>query len=306
MDIRISKESEVPVRQQRPEQIAFLIATDKLKAGEALPSVRALARRLGIHHNTVSAAYRDLVRRNWLVRRRGNRLIVRGDQDRSPSSIAEDLDDLINAVIRMARGRGYSLQALRDRVRERLMVQPPDHILVVEEEPGLRRLIQEEIRQAVRWPVAGCSRENLRTQIGLTIGAVLVAPQYSIADVDRLAPKDRPPIPIAFAAADEHVAMIRKLREPSVVAVVSVSQAFLETARSLLAPALRRRHTLREFLLPLESPRVLRAADIVFCDSIACAQLKGSKCLTYRLIAPESLEYLLGAMETFARSTARC
>jgi DNA-binding transcriptional regulator YhcF (GntR family) len=63
MEIRISKESDVPVREQLAEQIVFQIATEKLKPGQMLPSVRELARRLGIHHNTVSHAYQDLVRR---------------------------------------------------------------------------------------------------------------------------------------------------------------------------------------------------------------------------------------------------
>jgi len=73
MDIRIDNSSEVPIRHQLAEQIVFLIATNRLAAGEALPSVREMARRLKIHHNTVSDAYQDLVRRNWLARRRGSR-----------------------------------------------------------------------------------------------------------------------------------------------------------------------------------------------------------------------------------------
>ena len=66
MPILISKESEVPLRQQLAEQIVFRIATGKLHPGESLPSVRELARRLKIHHNTVSEAYQDLIRRKWL------------------------------------------------------------------------------------------------------------------------------------------------------------------------------------------------------------------------------------------------
>ena len=52
MDIRIDNSSEVPIRHQLAEQIVFLIATNRLAAGEALPSVREMARRLKIHHNT--------------------------------------------------------------------------------------------------------------------------------------------------------------------------------------------------------------------------------------------------------------
>ena len=54
MEIRIDKKSEIPVRQQLAEQIIFAIATGELMPGQALPSVRALARQLKIHHNTLS------------------------------------------------------------------------------------------------------------------------------------------------------------------------------------------------------------------------------------------------------------
>ena len=70
MDLRISKESELPLRQQLAEQIVFQIAMGKLRPGQALPSVRELARRLKIHHNTVSEAYQDLIARRWVVGRR--------------------------------------------------------------------------------------------------------------------------------------------------------------------------------------------------------------------------------------------
>jgi hypothetical protein len=63
--------------------------------------------------------------------------------------------------------------------------------------------------------------------------------------------------------ADEHVELIRRRRDPSVVAVVSVSEGFLQTARSVLATATGRRHVLQEFLLPLPGPKALAAVDVV-------------------------------------------
>src|SRR3989442_11920256 len=160
MDIRIDSSSEVPIRRQLIEQIIFLIAIERLKAGDFMPSVRELARRLKIHHNTVSEAYQDLVRRNWLVRHRGSRLTVTQREHSASSGEPQSLDDLINETMRTARTMGYSLQALRARVRERLMIEPPDHLLVVEQEEGLRDLMREELRSALPWPVEGCSRED--------------------------------------------------------------------------------------------------------------------------------------------------
>lgn len=296
MDIRISKQSEVPLRQQLAEQIVFHIATGKLQPGQALPSVRELARRLKIHHNTVSEAYQDLIRRMWLVGRRGSHVTVRALEAGVQSRQASGLDDLINTLIRVAREQGYSLQSLRERVRDRLLAEPPDHILVVDTDAGLRRLLQEEIRAAVNCPVKVCSRLELASNSGLGIGALAVAAHYAIGDVNSLLPKDRPALALEFGAADEHVEMVRRRREPSVVAVVSVSQGFLQTARSVLAPAVGRRHVLQEFLLPLPDPKALAAADVVFADSIAAREVKHRGLIPYRLITPASLSYLASAL----------
>jgi hypothetical protein len=43
----------------------------------------------------------------------------------------------------------------------------------------------------------------------------------------------------------------------------------------------------------------LRAADLVFVDSIARPRVKHSKILEYRLICPSSLEYLRTAMKSY-------
>jgi DNA-binding transcriptional regulator YhcF (GntR family) len=296
MDICISRESDVSLRQQLAEQIVFQIATGKIHPGESLPSVRELARRLKIHHNTVSEAFQDLIRRNWIEGKRGRRVTVRAVDGADPSLTASTLDDLINTTIRVARERGHSLQALRERVRDRLLAQPPDHILVVEADEGLRLLLKEEIRAEINWPVATCSRAELAANPGLSVGAQVVTAHYAIPDVNPLLPKDRPALPLAFGAADEQVEMLRKVAEPSLVAVVSVSEGFLQTASSVLATAAGNLHTLQQFLLPLSGPKALSAIDLIFADSIAVREIKHRNVIPYRIIAPASLNYLAGAL----------
>jgi DNA-binding transcriptional regulator YhcF (GntR family) len=293
MDIRIDSSNDVPIRRQLTEQIIFLIAIDRLKDGEFMPSVRELARRLKIHHNTVSEAYQDLVRREWLERHRGSRLVV---ISRERSRNGSSLDDLINQTITIARESGHTLQSLRERVRERLLAQPPDHILVVEQDEGLRELLCEELRSQLPWSVEGCSREQLAANPGLAIGALAVAPQHATRRVSPLFPKERPVVAARYSSADEHLKAIRALRGPSVVAVVSASHLFLEVARSILAPALGNRHELREILLPDERPAAAKSADIVFCDSIAKKRLRLTKAIHYRLVMPESIEYIATSM----------
>lgn len=299
MDIRIDRKSEIPIRQQLAEHVVYLIATEKLKPGQALPSVRTLARQLNIHHNTVSQAYKDLVSRTWLVGKRGSRVVVRSPERPNGKAQDRDLDDLINATIRAARQQGFSLQELRQRVRNRLLAEPPDHILVVEDEPGLRRLLQEEIAHALGYSVEGCSLSDLAGQPGRAIGALTVAGQFLIGEVDALVPKNVPAVPLAYAAADEHLDRLRKLVQPSVIAVVSVSAVFLKTARGLLAPALGRRHEVLELEFPLKDTKAVQAADLVFADSVARPRIKHPKIFQCRLIAPASLDYVRTAMMSY-------
>lgn len=296
MDLRIDSSSDVSIRRQLTEQIIFLIAIERLKDGEVMPSVRELARRLKIHHNTVSEAYQDLVRRQWLERHRGSRLMV---ISREKPRTGTSLDDLINQTIELARENGYSMQALRERVRQRLLAEAPDHVLVVEQDEGLRELISEELRSELPWSVEGCSREELAANPGLAIGALAIAPQHAIRQVRPLFPKERPVVPARYSHADEHLKRIRALGGPSVVAVVSASRLFLEVARGVLAPAIGNRHELLEILLPEQGPSSARAADLVFCDSIAKKRLRLPRAIHYKLLLPESIEYLRTAMKSY-------
>ena len=297
MDIRIDSSSGIPIRRQLTEQIIFLIVVERLQHGEALPSVRELARRLKIHHNTVSEAYQDLVRRKWLDRRRGSRLTVVSREDRETKPT---LDDLINRTINTARENGFSLQQLRERVRQRLLAEAPDHILVVEQDKGLRDLICEELRSELDWKVEGCTREELASNSGLAVGALAVSPQHALKAVSSLFPKERPVVPLRYAPADDHLKTIRARTRPSVLAVVSASDLFLEVARSVLAPAIGSRHELREILLPGESPAAARSADLVFCDSIAWKRVRTPKAIHYRMVRTESIEDVRSVMQSYS------
>ena len=292
MEIRLSRDSEVPLRRQLAEQIVLLIGVGKLRPGQRLPSVRELARRLKIHRNTVSEAYQALVRHTWLVRQRGSRLVVGSRELREVSSGSGGLDEVINAAMRRAREEGYKLKELRERVKKRLVARRPDHILVVDREPGFREIMRQEIRQALGWPVQTCSQEDLARLPGLADRAQVATPEYNIDDVEPLVPKDRPAVWLTFSTADQLLEVIRTLHEPSVIAMVSVSEALLRTANGLLAPAAGRRHVYREFLLSRGTKVDLGAVDVAFCDSLAVSVATRARKVHYQLLQPRCLEYL--------------
>lgn len=57
---QLDPRSRAPLYQQLEEKILQLILAGALRPGEILPSVRVMARELGINPNTVAKAYQDL------------------------------------------------------------------------------------------------------------------------------------------------------------------------------------------------------------------------------------------------------
>ena len=129
------------------------------------------------------------------------------------------------------------------------------------------------------------------------MGALVVGPPGAIPQIAPLVPKDRPTISLTFSTVDEHIKTIRELQRPSTIAVVSISQVVLNSARGILAPVVGDRHTLREYLLPSENLRGLEVTDLVLCDFIAHRRVRARKLLPYRLVSPTCLKQLSTAME---------
>lgn len=89
-----------PIWSQIEEGVRHLVGSGSLPPGEALPSVRDLARELRINPNTAAKAYRRLVEAGVLVTRRGEGTFV---SDRPPTlTVAERGRVLHEAAARFA------------------------------------------------------------------------------------------------------------------------------------------------------------------------------------------------------------
>src|SRR4030067_123359 len=71
MDIKIDKNSRVPIYDQIKEQIKGLIHAGQIKTGDQLPTIRELSVNLSVNFNTVALAYRDLVNEGVIITERG-------------------------------------------------------------------------------------------------------------------------------------------------------------------------------------------------------------------------------------------
>lgn len=161
MKIWLSKNSEFPIREQLVTQITLGIASRDLKPGSKLPSTREIARRFGIHQNTVSAAYKMLAEDNLVEFRKGSGCYVREPQaaDMENGSI----DHLITRFLADAASRGFSLREIRDRLQQ-LESFEQSRYLVVESDAQLREILIVEIEGATGCRVDGISMEDLTNE----------------------------------------------------------------------------------------------------------------------------------------------
>ena len=97
MIIKIDFESEEAIYIQLRNQIIMGIATDRIREGDSLPSVRQLAENIGINMHTVNKAYAVLKREGYikLDRRRGAVIALDIDKLRSIEHLREELSVLL-------------------------------------------------------------------------------------------------------------------------------------------------------------------------------------------------------------------
>lgn len=76
MRVRLTAASGVPIYRQIVDQVAYQVASGRLRPGERLPSVRELARDLPANQNTVLKAYELLERDGVITRRHGDGTFV--------------------------------------------------------------------------------------------------------------------------------------------------------------------------------------------------------------------------------------
>jgi GntR family transcriptional regulator len=234
----LSKNSEVPIREQLTTQIMLGVVSGDLKPGQRLPSTRELARRFHIHANTVSAAYGELERRGWLDSRKGSGVYVREFSKDRELDAEFELDRLISAFLARARDGGHSLGDVQERVKRWLEFQPPDHFLVIESDDELRAILVAEIEEATGFRVRGLSLERC-VEGGLPAGAMAVALYGREAEGARAALRadTNRMILLHSRSVPESLAGAQRPRADALIAVVSRWPEFLRWARTVLVAA---------------------------------------------------------------------
>lgn len=281
----ITKNSDVPVREQLIRQVILGILSDDLPAGSKLPSIRAMARQHRIHSNTVSGAFHDLLERGWVELRRGSGLYVRPLTNTSTGR--PSLDAVISAAIQHAAAQGYRPEELLQRFETLVRPRRYKTVLVADEEPAMRRILVAELRETIDLPVEAVATEDLHTANG---DALVVMLPRSVESVrDRLAHGVNC-VPLKLRSVGKALQGRKRPGRETMIAVASESAAFRRAAHAvLMAVGIDPEAFCEVDASTADWPRRLASGVFVIADVITAKRLDAAPSDVFRVIADGSI-----------------
>lgn len=294
----LQRRSSVPLREQLSAQLLLGILSRRVAPGERLPSVRDLARRLEIHANTVSAAYRDLAARGWVTQKRGSGVFV-SDVAAPPAEVT------VEAFARSCREQGLALGFTDPDLEAAFAaafrsgdVDPPG-LLVVHEDAEFARILAAEIAAATG---ASVTASDFSAALPAMIGDAHVLTTPTMLLRLRELPRPARLEVIRLRTLEEFVAPGGVGNRTPLIGIVSRSRTLTSWAVKLLSTlgvipdqVLVRDPSQRSW------QRGLAACDIVSADLIATSELPATLPVRQLRLVAEDFLAELGALVTAKR-----
>lgn len=118
MDIKISNAGGVPIYEQIVSQIKAKIIAGELSEGDALPSMRLLAKELRISVITTKRAYEELEREGFIVSMTGKGSFVAGkDLEFVREEHLRQIEELMGRIVELATACDIGLDELTEMLR---------------------------------------------------------------------------------------------------------------------------------------------------------------------------------------------
>ena len=151
---QIDPANEVPAYRQLIQQVAALVRTGQLKAGDRLPAARDLSVALGVARGTVAKAYEELARCGVLEVTPGRGSFISAQQDVVPLSRMERGVQWINEAIDQLTSLSFSPREIRNMVELVLMEREEQsanlHIAIIDCSPEALTLLQRQLSLVLR------------------------------------------------------------------------------------------------------------------------------------------------------------
>lgn len=121
MKIIISNHSEYPIYQQICSQIEEQIVAGSIAEGTTLPSIRGLAKELGVSVITTTRAYNELETNGYIVTRQGKgSIVLRRDNSVLLEQYKKHMDEAMTVVIENGKYLDMTDEQIMKRMEERL------------------------------------------------------------------------------------------------------------------------------------------------------------------------------------------
>ena len=288
MKIWISKNSEVPVREQLVTQITLGIAAGDFRIGEKLPSTREIARRCGLHSNTVGAAYQKLVDERLLEFRKGSGFYVAEAADERIEG-GRRLDRLISEFLESASSLGFDADEVVAQIRKLRVPQTTNQIVVVESDAELRLILIHELSNHFA-EISGVSFEEYSSG-GVSRAVTLTA---MLDEKPKIEPLLKDGQKCVFLRGRSVAASMEGQTKPTpnaILAVASGWDGFLSFARIMLLAANVDPGSLIVRSTADDGWRdAIMKAGIVICDSVTAGSLDGLNTVRpFQIISDESI-----------------
>lgn len=121
LHFQVDPSSGVPAYRQLMDQVRYYVAAGTLLPGDKLPSIRALARRLGLNPTTITKAYSELQHAKVVVLVQGKGVFIAEQVDvMSRERVRSELERLAAALAASAHQLGASYEVAADVLRREM------------------------------------------------------------------------------------------------------------------------------------------------------------------------------------------
>jgi GntR family transcriptional regulator len=292
MKIWLSKNSEVPVREQIITQITLGVASKDLKTGERLPSTSEISRRFGVHANTVGSAYQKLVEQGLIEFKKGSGFFVSENKQTNFSDELK-LDTLVAQFFKDAQTLGFSTAEIKANLQKWFSIQPPECFLVIESDECFREILIEEIKQATNFKVVGTSFEEFQfeKQNSNVIFAAMIDEKPKIETV---LPPEKTCIYLKARSVSNSMTGETRPSENDLIAVVSGWEKFLLWSKTILVAAnIESASIILRPTFERDWQKGLQNASMIICDTLAAKKFPNDARLkVFRAIADDSIRDL--------------
>lgn len=322
MDLRVDKQSPIPIRRQLTEQLKHLIEAGGIPSDQPLPSIRELAGFLDINPNTVARVVEDMKRDAYVEVRRGKGVFVAVSPPARPSP--ERRRHFLQDVVMRAAALGMTVDDVSVGVlsltgRRPVAVQGTVGVLLVECSPSeldffaraleaqlpvrVDKVLLADLVRAVR-----SRKPAARWGAAVTSFCHLPAVERSLRGLG---------IPVIALLAEAHLETLQRLAQlpPGTrVGVVSAATATVHSLDRSIANAGLPNITIVGACL-VASPalgRLVRRVDVIVCPSAALEQVRPiagravQVIIDDRALDPRAIEMLATVLveQNGARATA--